>query len=390
MLPNVFSALPRVPSHYCRQSTSKSYLEGEIHSMTKLYDLLRSFCEENNLQLPSRPILITEFKEQNLGFYQPKKDQCDTCCSFKTQNISEEDYAKHVAKKNRARSEKEKDKVTAQKDKTVSAWTMDLQALLLCPRLQASALYYKTKLSVHNFTLYNLTTKKVLCYVWDESHGHVTANEFVSCIIDCLETVLSEDKNIKKIILYSDGCGYQNRNAILANALLDFAIRRKVEVIQKFLVRGHTQMEVDSAHSIIERGLKNKLINYPGDYIQVMENVRPAQPFIVKSLKYDFFNDFSSLGYYSSIRPGRKVGDPQVHDLRALHYLPTKTILYQVDFDVPLQELEHRERKAQLGQVKKLYTRQRKIKETKYKHLQELKVVIPAIFHSFYDDLPHY
>lgn len=70
---------------------------------------------------------------------------------------------------------------------------MDLLAVLLAPRLLASALYYKTKLCVHNFTLYDVVTRDVTCYVWHEGEGGVTANEFASCVVDYLNEHLQYD-----------------------------------------------------------------------------------------------------------------------------------------------------------------------------------------------------
>ena len=59
---------------------------------------------------------------------------------------------------------------------------MDLQAVLLTPRIKAISLYYKTKLRVHHFTFYNLAIKDVLGYVWHEGEGALTAHEFASCV----------------------------------------------------------------------------------------------------------------------------------------------------------------------------------------------------------------
>lgn len=51
-------------------------------------------------------------------------------------------------------------------NKAVHRWfTMDLQSVLLTLKLEASALYYKTKLAVHNFPLYDLQSKYGSCYV---------------------------------------------------------------------------------------------------------------------------------------------------------------------------------------------------------------------------------
>lgn len=52
-----------------------------------------------------------------------------------------------------------------------NVYTMDLQAVLLSPKSQVSSLYYKTKLIVHNFCLFNLKTSEGYCYLWNETEG---------------------------------------------------------------------------------------------------------------------------------------------------------------------------------------------------------------------------
>ena len=186
---------------------------------------------------------------------------------------------------------------------------MDVQAFFVSPKLYASALYYKTKLASHNFTMYILKTKQVKCYYWHEGEGDVSANAFASCIQDCLVDVTSSG-DISKVTLYSDGCGYQNRNSLLANVLLDYAATNNIEIVQKYLERGHTQMEVDSIHSSVETRLKHRNIYYPGNYVDVFRECRPEKPYEVKELTYDFFFNFNSIKYVNSIRPGRTTGDP--------------------------------------------------------------------------------
>ena len=46
--------------------------------------------------------------------------------------------------------------------------TMDLQEVLLAPRVFANANYYKTKLCCHDFTIYNLSNRDVVCYFWHD------------------------------------------------------------------------------------------------------------------------------------------------------------------------------------------------------------------------------
>ena len=64
----------------------------------------------------------------------------------------EDDYRLHITRKNRAREEKELDKVTAKEDECLHAITMDPQSVLSIPCGSVSALYYTRKLSVYNLT----------------------------------------------------------------------------------------------------------------------------------------------------------------------------------------------------------------------------------------------
>lgn len=61
---------------------------------------------------------------------------------------------------------------------------------------------------------------------------------------------------MKTLIIYSDGCGYQNRNCLLANVLLNVAALHNLNIEQKYLEPGHTQMEVDSVHATIEKKIE--------------------------------------------------------------------------------------------------------------------------------------
>ena len=239
--------------------------------------------------------------------------------------------------------------------------------------------------------MYDVVTRDVTCYVWHEGEGGVTANEFVSCIVDYLNEHLQYDT----FVIYSDGCTYQNRNVVLSNALNDFAKNTGKVVIQKILVRGHTQMEVDSVHATIERKLKNASIYCPAEYTAIMRNARSKpSPYAVKYLDYRFFRDFAKTITIPSIRPGSRVGDPTVTDIRALKY-EDGSIQYKLKFSDDWQDLPRprraRQSIAREGQLPppSLYQDHRPINDSKYDHLQQLKSVMPADYHAFYDGLRH-
>lgn len=172
----------------------------------------------------------------------------------------------------------------------------------------------------HNFTMFNLITRQCTCYWFTETAADLTASTFASFVIDYLERHCLPKQ--KPIIIFSDGCTYQNRNAILANALLNFSAKHNIGITQKFLEPGHTQMECDSVHSAIEHKLTNREIHLPSDYVSATKEARASSPYETIFVDHLFVKNYAdaSTWVYKSIRPGRKAGDPTVTDIRAILY----------------------------------------------------------------------
>lgn len=106
---------------------------------------------------------------------------------------------------------------------------------------------------------------------------------------------------------------------------------------------------------------------------------------------YDFFLNYESVSTnLASLRPGKKVGDPTVTDIRRLQYLPNGGINYNLDYDskwIPLPQ-----RKPIINGINippKLYGSRIPITKSKFEQLQELKPVIEREHHDFYNNLPH-
>ena len=324
------NSLPKVESHYSRKDTSKIYIESVFNTFTELYTEYKTYCGEHNLDAVSIITLRKEFNDQNLGLFKPRKDQCDICCEYNVGNVTEEEYKQHIEKKDKARDEKTKDKADYDSDAETVVLTVNLEAVLLSSNLKASAMYYKSKLACHNYTIYNLHDRSVTCYFWHEGEGSLDVDSFASCLLDFLQ---SDDKckAAKHIIVYSDGCPYQNRNQLLSNALLYFADKTGTVITQKFLEKGHTQMECDSVQAACERAFKGRDIYVPGDYIKRLANARKDTPYTVKYVDHSFFNAYEDINYYASIRPGNKAGDPIVTDIRQLRYTAGE-ISYKLDY----------------------------------------------------------
>lgn len=65
----------------------------------------------------------------------------------------------------------------------------------------------------------------------------------------------------------------------MANALLNFSMKNDIPVYQKYLEVGHTQMECDSVHALIERKLRNRQIYLPSDYVRISREARKKMPY---------------------------------------------------------------------------------------------------------------
>ena len=111
---------------------------------------------------------------------------------------------------------KEEDKESAD-GKTIFVITADTESLLTAPHNDANIMFFHSKLNLHNFTFYDLKTREVMNFLWNETNGEIESNNFTSCYIAYLEELIEAHRNAKKIILWSDGCTYQNRCSTLAS-----------------------------------------------------------------------------------------------------------------------------------------------------------------------------
>lgn len=375
--------LPKVPSHYCRSSSNKIYVESTFRSKLHMFTVYKEWCVANNLKPTGRILFCKILDEAKIAIHMPRKDQCDVCCGFKVGTVSQEDYEKHILNKDSAREAKNEAKSSASPEKLVL--TMDLQSVLLCPILLASKVYYKQKLQVHNFTLYELNGGNVTLYVWHEANGGVSSNEFSSCLVDFISCV---PETVKQVTLISDGCNYQNRNKVLASCLSDLAIAKSIQIEQIYLEKGHTMMEADSVHATLEKYFKPP-INSPSDYIAFMRAARPSHPYNVKVLDYRFFKNFEKLdSNLAALRPGKnRAGEPQVVDIRALLYKSDGSILFKINHADDYTLLPQRRKIGKPGTVPALYQGPIPINESKYRHLQELKSIVEEPHRVFYDSL---
>lgn len=110
------------------------------------------------------------------------------------------------------------------------------------------------------------------------------------------------DSNTKHVVFYSDCCPGQNKNSYVATMFEIFAqMDSNITTIDhKFLVPGHTHMECDSDHALIEKKKKTLIkIHHPRDWFQFVRSVGWKNSFLVIEMQqsniYDFGNAAKQL-----------------------------------------------------------------------------------------------
>lgn len=80
--------------------------------------------------------------------------------------------------------EMRKKEMNKKEENSVTA-TFDLQAVLSVPFAGDAQIYYRRKLSVYNFTVFD-SNKDGFCYVWDECNGMKGSSEIGTGLISYL------------------------------------------------------------------------------------------------------------------------------------------------------------------------------------------------------------
>lgn len=221
LIENHINRFPRVESHYCRSNTSREYLHSDL-TIKKMYAM---FTEELGSSA-SKPCLTTYrsvFNSMNLSFLRPKKDMCGLCKTYfdgspETKLRLKATYEEHTKTKNAIREIKKSCKTAAENDPKVVCCCFDLQQVIYLPMSSDGAVFYKRRFAVYNLTFYDVATRECYCFTWNECDSGRGASEISTALLKILK--IYDKKQPQYIYLFADGCGGQNKNSIVAGALM--------------------------------------------------------------------------------------------------------------------------------------------------------------------------
>lgn len=394
---------PRVPSHYTRKDSSREYLEENL-SLSIMYNLYTEWAKENDKNVATKHYYSDIFNNNfNIGFFKPKKDQCDVCEGYT--NATNEDkvqlentYKFHCVNKEKSRQLKDDDKKEASKNPQTSVICFDFQKILSTPKTEASCLYYKRKLSVYNFTIYDVVRHEGFCYVWTENDAKKGANEVSSCLLHYIQKKVEDGVN--NFSLWSDNCGGQNRNTIVFAMLVYASAKYNITIRHNFLESGHTQNEGDAVHAAIERHAKGRKIYTPDEWCEIIRGAKIKNPkYEVIRVSYGMIYDFKQLSLNLNwnkviIKKGRKSSEAigvskwkQVMVVSGSENQLKYKKAYEDNYETLITRIDKNHVNVKKYTLKKAYTAVQGIKKAKIKDLQTLckKNIIPAQFHVYYN-----
>lgn len=169
-----------------------------------------------------------------------------------------------------------------------------MQKILHCYYGDVSIFYYKMKLKLFNFTVFDVAKSKGFCYLWSEQTGKKGPNEITSFVFDLIRNKSTE--GYRDFRFCSDNCSSQHRNRIIFFMYLYASKTFKINIKHTYLEKDHTQTEVDSVHATIEKAAKNKIIYTPTEWLSMIRWAKQTgEAYNVVEVTQDMIFDFKQM-----------------------------------------------------------------------------------------------
>ena len=242
-------------SHYKRElAPNRLYLESKL----TITDMWKDFCKDETdvcYELYRR-----DFTEEKITFGEPSHDECDVCLEY-TMHIEEviENHDANecekciLAKSHLETAKKPRHEYQKELQDNVSAYAVDMQKVIILPKLSTKENCFISCLDVFNETFAGLKAGSPdYLALWHGGIAGRSAKNVTSTYVKC--TVL----DASPILFWADNCAGQNKNWTLFIAMVQTvnADWGPDVVTIKYLEKGHTYMKADSVHGSIGKKMK--------------------------------------------------------------------------------------------------------------------------------------
>ncbi len=304
---NHISSFPRYVSHYTRNQTKSKFLHSSLN-LAIMYRLYKEKFQNPVSQSYYKKVFYEDF---NLRFKVPKKDTCKKCDHYfvrsKTatgvdRQIHEEWHKTHLDRADFLRKQMNEDLEQAKIDDEIETLTFDLQKVLFLPKVPTNIVYYLRQLNLYNFGIHVGSTNQGIFNVWLEHEASKGTQEVGSCL---RKYIMSISHPVKKLLLWSDSCGGQNRSIKLVLMLMHTLQNHpSLETISlRFLESGHSFLPNDSDFGDMECKLKaNEKVFTDQQYMKIMEDCRINNKFHVNRMtpNADFYSVDNLMKYITN------------------------------------------------------------------------------------------
>lgn len=286
-----WSEIPHHLSHYAHNKSKRLYFENPDLTVKKLFESFQSyFLMNTNTALTMKYKTYHKYFRTNSPYSirKPRTDVCDFCTQCKILLKANPNdpclnkYNFHVMKSNRYKDIKNSYLLQAKKENpSVLVLEFDYAQNRPLPKLNATAQFYKRLLWMYIFNIHCHNDQSSVLYWYLENEGTKDSNSVCSLLYHYISRKL-DGSSIKKIVLFSDAAGGQNKSVYIVKFLSWLAKSLSLDIEHVYPVRGHSYCVCDRNFGQYSVRMKRvETIETAEEYVQLLKEARPNQPFEV-------------------------------------------------------------------------------------------------------------
>ncbi|KAG0715199.1 hypothetical protein GWK47_012486 [Chionoecetes opilio] len=150
--------------------------------------------------------------------------------------------------------------------------------------------FYKRKLWVYNFCIYDISLQEATMFVWDETVAG-RGSEVAICLLKWLKIKADAGHDFATLRVFCDNCAGQNKNIyVILMALQQIHKKRLFRIEFVFLKPGHSYMPCDRTFGNIEKKIKSRCVPSPKDYMDLIASAVTRRFPVVAMKREDFFD----------------------------------------------------------------------------------------------------
>lgn len=339
---HIMSYHPQVSHYKLQNAPNKRYLEPQL-TITAMWEDYKSKHGDISYIVYQRV-----FQSENISFGKPSQDDCDVCEKYKTHckamnpdEAHDVDVCErckvgrdHEEKAKAARTHYREDRDGAADAENTSIFTVDMQKVILLPKMTIKEHFFVSRLVVFNETFASVKEDGDFVILWHEAIsgrlGVDVASTYIKCVNLC-ETDI--------VIFWADNCTGQNKNWALYTVLC-WCVNQNwgpQSIIMKYFERGHTFMRADSVHGSIGRKMKKcpEICTFP-DFVDLCDKsgakIKPI------TMQYHDFYEFED-GHRN--RQSKNITLPLLASISVAEFRKgSRTMFFKQGFEGDYQEVD--------------------------------------------------